>query len=365
MQPKVLIITDRSDLAETQLIIGLAALPLPVTVMANDTGPNYRLLLDAGVRAIPLRLAGRFDRSGTRAIRRELESGGYTVIYGFNPRAIACGLRASRGLKVKVMGYRGVIGNVGLLKPESWITFLHPRLDRVVCVSRAVQRYFESLGWGPFKLREGKAVTIYKGHDLSWYEAPPADLDSFKFPAGAFVVACIGRDRPGKGFATLIEAMEHVPETSPLHLLLVGELQGNPDLARRVETSRHRDRIHFAGFRNDAPQVAGACSALVLPSESEGLPRVVIEAMAYSRPVVVTEVGGMPELVDDGVEGFVVPVRHPQALAQALVRLANDPELATWMGECGRQRIERDFSIESTIRQTASLIQELTDELKV
>ncbi|MEE2763357.1 MAG: glycosyltransferase family 4 protein [Pseudomonadota bacterium] len=363
MEPKALIITDRSDLAETQLIIGLAAHGLPLTVMANDSGKNYQRLLDAGLEVVPLRLTGRFDAEGTRAIRSQLESDTYTVIYGFNPRAIACGLRASRGMNLKLMGYRGVIGNVGLLKPESWFTFLHPRLDRIVCVSRAVQRHFESLGWGPFRLRRGKAVTIYKGHDLSWYDAAPADLSSFDFPSDAFVIACIGRDRPGKGFATLVEAMNHVPEDCPLHLLLVGDLEKNESLVNQVKRGRHPDRIRFAGYRGDAPQVAGACNALVLPSESEGLPRVVIEAMAYRRPVVVTEAGGMPELVDHGEHGFVVPIRNPEELARALVRLANDQELASAMGHRGRQRIETEFSIQSTIQQTARLIQELTDEL--
>lgn len=363
MEPRVLIITDRSDLAETHLIIGLARSGLSTTVMANDTGKNYPLFVEAGLPVVPLRLTGRFDSEGTRAIRQELQSGHYSVIYAFNPRALACGLRASRGMRIKVMAYRGVIGNVGFLKPESWVTFLHPRLSRIVCVSGAVQRYFESIGVGGYRPLRGKAVTIYKGHDLSWYDQPVADLSEFGFPADAFVVTCIGRDRPGKGFATLVEAMEYVPESCPLHLLLVGDLEKNEALVRQVNESRHAGRIRFAGYRNDAPQVAGACDALVLPSESEGLPRVVIEAMAYRRPVVVTEAGGMPELVTDGVEGFVVPIRAPEALAQALMALADDPERAKVMGERGRARIERDFSKDVTIRKTADLIRELTREL--
>lgn len=363
MKPKALIITDRSDLAETRLIIEIAQNGLPVTVMANDTGKHFDKFLAAGLEVIPLRLSGRFDASGSAAIRETLQSGGHTVIYGFNPRAIACALRASRGMRVKIMGYRGVIGNVGFLKPESWITFLHPRLDRIVCVSKAVQRHFESLGFGPLRIRPGKAVTIYKGHDLSWYEVPVADLGAFSFPDDAFVVSCIGRDRPGKGFSTLVKAMEFVPDECPLYLLLVGDLEKNADLVAQVKSCRHHGRIRFAGYRTDAPQVAGASDALVLPSESEGLPRVVIEAMAYRRPVVVTEAGGMPELVRDGVEGYVVPVRSPEALAGALVGLVNDRQSAREMGDRGRERIEQEFSMRATVEQTTALIRELTEEL--
>lgn len=363
MEAKALIITDRSDLAETQLIIGLAKRGLLLTIMANDSGNNFDLFGQANLRIRPLRLTGRFDFSGSMKIRKELLSDHYTVIYAFNPRAIACALRASRGMNVRVMGYRGVIGNVGLMKPESWLTFLHPKLARIVCVSQAVQRHFESVGFGNFRLRQGKAVTIYKGHDLCWYDKPKADLAEFAFPEGAFVVSCISRDRPGKGVATLIQALEFVPEDCPLHLLLVGDFDKNLALAQLVQASRHRGRVHFAGYRTDAPQVAGACDALVLPSESEGLPRVVIEAMAYRKPVVVTEAGGMPELVTDGVEGYIVPIRDPQRLAEALIKLATDTSAAKAMGERGRRRIEQDFTIGITVSQTLALINELTEEL--
>ena len=363
MEPKALIITDRSDLAETRLIVGLAKAGLSLTLIANDTGRNYGEFVAEGVDVRPLKLNGRFDAVGTSAIREVLDSGTFTVIYAFNPRALACALRASRGRKIKIIAYRGVIGNIGLMKPESWNTFLHPRLDRIVCVSQAVQRYVESVSKWPLTRVAGKAVTIYKGHDLSWYDVPPADLASFGFPDGAFVVSCIGRDRPGKGFSTLINAMDYVPDECPLYLLLVGELENNEALVAQVKASCHRDRIRFAGYRNDAPQVAGASDALVLPSESEGLPRVVIEAMAYRRPVVVTEAGGMPELVNDGVEGFVVPVRDPQRLADALMQLANNPDQAAAMGERGRKRIEMDFSIQVTVNKTIELIRQLSSEL--
>ncbi|MBJ6138729.1 glycosyltransferase family 4 protein [Marinobacter litoralis] len=363
MEARALIVTDRSDLAESRLIIGMAEAGLPLTLLANDTGKNYSAFIDGGVDVRPLQLKGRFDRGGTAVIREVLKAASYTVIYAFNPRALACALRASKGFDVKVMAYRGVIGNLGLLKPESWTTFLHPRLDRVVCVSKAVQRYVESVGKLPFTGNSRKAVTIYKGHDLSWYDTPPASLSAFQFPENAFVVSCIGRDRPGKGFSTLIEAMDLVPDSCQLHLLLVGDLEKNAELVAQVKACRHSERIRFSGYRTDAPQVAGATHALVLPSESEGLPRVVIEAMAYRRPVVVTQAGGMPELVTNGVEGYVVPTRDPKALADALVRLSSNVDQAKRMGERGRMRIEMDFSLEMTVSNTIQLIRELTNEL--
>lgn len=360
--PRVLVVTDKSDLAETHLIIGLHQAGVDIQVACNPAGRHYTLLKNEGIVSADLSLSGRFDRQGSSTIRRLVECHGIEVVHCFNPRALACSLRATRGFRVKVIAYRGVIGNVSYLNPESWITFLHPRLDRIVCVSDAVKRYFLGIRLLGKKIAEHKVVRIYKGHKLSWYEAPPADLSPFGFPEGAFVVCCIGRDRPGKGFSTLIKSLDHMPADSRVYLLLVGQLEENEALLRQVRESPLAGRVRFAGFRHDAPQVAAACHALVLPSESEGLPRVVIEAMAYSKPVVVTDAGGMPELVRDGVEGLVVPVRDSRALADALVRLEVNRESAKEMGQRGRQRIAASFNAADTVRETADLYRELASE---
>ncbi|WP_235937595.1 glycosyltransferase family 4 protein [Marinobacter caseinilyticus] len=361
--PSVLCVTDACDLPESELFIGLHRAGFDVDVMANPSGRNYQRLVDAGVRVVPVALAGRFDKAGSLAIHQQLQSKQYTVIHTFNPRALACSLRASRGMRIKVVAYRGVIGNVGVLSPESWLTFLHPRLDRIVCVSDAVKRYFLGIRFLWMRIAPQKLVRIYKGHDLAWYQLPPADLSVFEFPKHAFVICCTGRDRPGKGFGTLIDSMEFIPDHCPVHLLLVGKLEENGALHARIQSSRHADRIRLAGFRTDAPQVAAACDAMVLPSESEGLPRVVIEAMAYCRPVVVTEAGGMPELVRHGEEGLVVPVKDPEALARAFIQLEADRDKATEMGRKGQNRIADDFNTAATVTETSRLYQELTREL--
>lgn len=361
--PVVLCITDSCDLPESELFIGLYRAGLDIEVMANPKGRNYQRLVEAGVPVSPIALTGRFDWKGSRKIREKLKTRPFTVVQAFNPRALACALRASRGMKVKIAVYRGVIGNVGVWSPESWITFLHPRVDRIMCVSDAVKRYFQGIRFFGKKIPAHKIIRIYKGHNLAWYSIPPADISEFGFPSDGFVFCCTGRDRPGKGFATLIDAMEYLEDDSPVCLLLVGDLLDNEDLASQILASKHAERIKLAGFRTDAPQVAAACDGLVLPSESEGLPRVVIEAMAYQRPVVVTDAGGMPELVRDGIDGMVVPVRDSQALAKALDTIARDAGLAKTFGDNGRQRITEDFNVSNTVRQAFELYEQLTDEL--
>ena len=114
------------------------------------------------------------------------------------------------------------------------------------------------------------------------------------------------------------------------------------------------------GFREDAPALSAACDVFCLPStKREGLPRAVIEAMAYSVPPVVTNSGGSPELVVDGTSGIIVPPKDAAALAAAFVELYRDPERRRAMGEAARCRIGEDFRNETTIEETIRLYEEL------
>jgi glycosyltransferase involved in cell wall biosynthesis len=157
----------------------------------------------------------------------------------------------------------------------------------------------------------------------------------------------------------LIEACESLPIDAPIHVLLVGNMD-SPDLTARIGASPYRDRIHVLGFRADAPAVIAGCDAAVLPSiKREGLPKTVIEAMAYGVPPIVTDCGGSPELVVDGVSGLVVPVRDPLAIGRAIRKLYEDAGLRARLGRAARERIRNDFRIEDTIARTLALYRSL------
>lgn len=361
--PGVLFLTDKCDRPESELFIGLKEKGFPVGVMANPDGANFERLSSAGLIVGQIALRNRFDKEGTAAIRKALETGEYDVVNAFNPRALACALRASKGMSVKIVAYRGIIGNVSYLNPESWITFLHPRVDRIVCVADAIRDYLAGLHFLWLRLSPTKLVRVYKGHDLSWYQDAPADLQEFGIPEGAFTVCCTGRDVPRKGFDVLVEALARLPSDVDVHLLLVGDLDRNEALRQQVQGLPHPERVHFTGFRKDAPALAAASDVFVLPSkEREGLPRAVIEAMAYGVAPVVTDVGGMPELVEHGVSGLVVPPNDAQALSDALVELYRDRERLEQTGERARQRIEADFHTSQTVKQMGDIYCELVGQ---
>ncbi len=360
--PAILCLTDACDRPETELFIGLKKAGFDIDVMCNPKGKNYQRLVDAGLTVSSIALSGRFDKVGTKTIRAQLQSKDYDVIHAFNPRALACGLRASKGMDVKIAAYRGVIGNVSFLNPESWLTFLHPRVSRIVCVADAIKQYLADLRFLWLHIEPEKLQRIYKGHDLSWYQEQPADLTTIGVPAHAFVVCCTGRNRPRKGFDVLLRAAAQLPADVDVHFVLVGDVDQNQALRAQADQLQHPERVHFAGYRNDAPQVAAASNAFVLPSiEREGLPRAVIEAMAYGVPAIVSDVGGMPELVENGVSGLVVPPNDEGALAAAIQSLYNDQERAKKMGEAAKKRINDHFHTSKTVRETGDLYLQLAD----
>lgn len=358
--PAILCLTDACDRPETELFIGLKRAGFDVDVMCNPKGRNYQRLVDEGMVAQPIALQNRFDKAGTEAIRDQLTRKKYDIIHAYNPRALACGLRASRGMDLEIVAYRGVVGNISFLNPESWITFLHPRVSKIVCVADAIKDYLASVRFLWLHIPDHKLQRIYKGHDLSWYQEKPADLGEFGVPEGAFVVCCTGRNVPRKGFDVLVKAVDELPEDVEVHLLLVGDVIDNEKLQAQVAGISHPDRIHFTGYRQDAPAIAAASDVFVLPStEREGLPRAVIEAMAYGITPVVTAVGGMPELVDDGLGGIVVAPNNPSALSTAIERLYRNQGLLSAMGKAARERIANHFHTSKTVRETGELYKSL------
>ncbi len=209
------------------------------------------------------------------------------------------------------------------------------------------------------RLPAERLVTIYKGHNLDWYTDAPGDLTEFGIPPEAFVIGCVANVRRRKGIEYLVDALAELPEDWRAHLLLVGEMNA-PYLDKRIAASPVADRIHKTGRRVDGPSLSAACDVFVMPSiKREGLARALIEAMAYGVPPIVTDCGGSPELVVDGVSGFVVPVRDSRAISHAIRRLHEDPALRDRIGRAARRRIGEAFRIEDTIEQTIALYRSL------
>ncbi len=360
MNYRVLCITDRSDLPESELFIRLHKAGVDIEIACNPTGRFHDRLVASGIPIHELTLKSRFSPRGIQSIRRILDAGSYDILYCFNNKATSNALLSLGGRNIKMMTYRGTVGNLSFFSPASWTTHLNPRVNRIICVSEAVRDHLIHMRKMGFRIRPERAVAIYKGHDLDWYRRPPADLLEFSILKDDFVVGFAGRNRPHKGAHVIVEATRHLPANLPIHFILMGRISENKQLRQQIEKSAYKEKIHLTGFRADAPAVTAACDAFVMPStKREGLSRAVIEAMACGVAPIVTNVGGLPELVEQGKSGLVIPPDDPAALAGAVMDLFSHPEKKKAFGLAAQERIGTHFNIDRTVAETIKVFEEL------
>jgi glycosyltransferase involved in cell wall biosynthesis len=359
---RILYITKNSDRAESATIIGLRDAGAAPIVMADLRSVHAQRIRDAGIPVIDVPLERKLDRTALRLIRETIISRDIDIIHAYTNRTVLHMVLASRGLPVKLVAYRGSIGNVSWLSPLSWVRFLNPRISRIICVADKIREYLLGLRFLWFHLEPQKVVTINKGHDLSWYTAEPVDLSQFGIPPEATVVTCSSRLRPRKGLWELVRALGLTDSKKNIHVLFLGH-EGNDSLCEEIARLEFPERVHFAGFRKNAPAIMAASDVCVLPVlDGEGLSRAVIEAMAYSVPAIVTPVGGNTELIVDGECGLVVPIGDVEALAAAMERLHDDPVKRRQFGEAARARIASRFTNEETVARTLALYRDVLAE---
>jgi len=154
---------------------------------------------------------------------------------------------------------------------------------------------------------------------------------------------------------TLARAFARLPQHGKLKLLVVGDGSERARLEQFAAESGLKAAIIFAGARLDVPRLLGAMNVFALSSLSEGMPITVLEAMAARLPVVATNVGALPELIEEGLTGFLVEPRQAEAMAERLARLYDNQQLAKQFGDAARQRVEYDFSLDMMLRRYAEL----------
>jgi glycosyltransferase involved in cell wall biosynthesis len=198
-------------------------------------------------------------------------------------------------------------------------------------------------------LRQGyparRVVTIHNGVE------PAAPVGAVRLAQGPIVLE-VARLAEVKGQRQLIRAMERIDATA---VLVGSDLEAGGHYERELRRIAEDARVVFAGYREDVPALLAGCDVFCLPSSMEGLPLVVLEAMAHARPVVATAVGGTPELVVDGETGILVAPGDVDALASALDGLLRDPDRARRMGEAGLARVRAEFNADTLTARVLSL----------
>jgi glycosyltransferase involved in cell wall biosynthesis len=237
------------------------------------------------------------------------------------------------------------------------LRLLTPQMDQLIAVSKMIEGKLE---------REGRTTApvrlIYNGVDLSSYDhtEPCCTLpEEYGMEPGSQIVGVVARLEPEKGHPTLLEAWPAVLRAVPdAYLLIVGEGSRRESLEALARQLRIAHRVVFTGRRDDVPSVTAALDVAVLPSYREAQGLSILEALALSRPVVASNVGGIPEMITDGVNGLLVPPHDADALAAALIRLLLDHPLADTLGRRGHDMVHDRFCIDLMVDAVQAIYEE-------
>jgi glycosyltransferase involved in cell wall biosynthesis len=352
MSPKVLVVIDSLTLGGAERVLATlagaaapAGIELDIVSLAPPAGDRAVLLPvleQAGLhprflsigrvsdpRSLP-RLARCIARSGCDVVHAHLEASAMLA-----PAAAALSRRPT------VCTFHHVPGPLGgrrALRERAAVASAN-RGRRVVFVSHASRRGFAA------RYGEGARWTVVRnGVDLDRFRPSAAPLPAELGGGGAPTAVLVGAMRPGKGHVFALDAWAKVRAAVPdARLLFVGSGELEPALRATADASGLGDAVVFAGLRADVDAIVAAADLVLLPSESEALPTVLMEAAACGRPVVATRVGGCPEVVVDGETGVLVALGDTGAFVDAITALLGDRDERDAMGIAARRHAEHHF----------------------
>jgi L-malate glycosyltransferase len=274
------------------------------------------------------------------------------------PAAKVCGIRhvvrTVHGLREPFDGFKGFKMNLY----EALERTVHRYcVDSIIGVSSEIESKYKAEG------EVSRVTRIRNGIDL---EGKPVPTDRWRTRRELGVdwetclLGTVGRLTPVKGLPYLLQAANILlRQGTNVKVLIVGDGSVRQDLIAQTDDLGIRANVMFLGHREDTDALLQAMDIFVLPSLSEGIPMALLEAMAASRAVVASRVGGIPEIVEDGYEGFLVEPMDVYGLVDRCRRLIESPDFIKKMGEQARKRVERDFSAMAMADQVALVYKEL------
>ena len=339
------------------LVTGLDRSRYDICVVTLGPGSSVRRLQRAGISTMVIEDPD--DAIAVGALTAHLARIQPDVLHNHMYRAEIVGTKAAIALGAAGYPRPYVVSTVHSSRVRSnedrdALRRLTPSMDRLIAVSNAIVRKIEDERYvgAPISL-------VYNGVDLERYDhqEPCCTLkDEYGMEPSAQIVGVVARLEPEKGHATLIDAWPAVLRSCPdAYLLIVGEGSRCDALTEQAAELGIGHRVVFTGRREDVPAITAALDVAVLPSYREAQGLSVLEAMALSRPVVASNVGGIPEMIEDGVTGLLVPPRDPGALADAIVRLLADHQLADVLGRAGHDLVHRRFCLEQMVASIADI----------
>ncbi|HUW23167.1 MAG TPA: glycosyltransferase family 4 protein [bacterium] len=343
-------------------------------------GPEGSLIEEAEKRGIKLKIIPHMRReiNLVRDVLAFIElyllirKGKYTIVHTHSSKAGVLGRLAARiaGVKIIIHSVHGLPFFEYQNKFLNYIYILCERFvalftDRLISVCDAMARKAIAAGVA----KEDKFIIIYSGIELEHYSNSDVLIaekqKELNLDPDVPVVGNISRLFEFKGHNYFLEAASQVVEVFPeAKFLLVGDGILRERLIRQAEDLKIRDNIVFTGLveRKEIPKLISVMDVVVHTSLREGLPRVLPEALAMAKPVIAFEIDGMPEIIKDGENGYLIPPKDSRKLANSIIHLLKDKEKARRMGEAGRSMVNPAFELEVMVERISDVYKESIEE---
>ena len=338
-------------------VLGLRALGHRSMLVAHAAG-ELRQRAQEGLELVPMAPKTEMDLSAAWKLSRLVKQLRPDVIHAHDPHGVAVAAAAigygGMAIKPTLVASRRVDFPLKLNALSQW---KYRQVAAFLCASECIRQIL--IGQG---IPRERALTIHEGIDLAHVDAaPPVSVrETFWLPTNAPIVGCIGALVEHKGHRYLVHAAADIVRAVPeARVVIFGEGDLRHELSRLIHELGLERHVLLPGFRPDVLSLLKAFDVFVMPSITEGLGTSILDAMACTKAVVASDVGGIPEVVERDVTGLLVPPRDASALSAAVIRLLRDPALAGRLGGAGRARVERRFTADRMVQETLDVYHRL------
>ena len=338
--------------------------------LASGPHPSFYEAIDrTPVKRFAINFSNRYDPRIVLTLLRIIKDHRIDIVHGqgaraeFFARLASCMSRSSHYISTVAMPVEGYDVGTGMRRIYRALDgFTEQFVDYFLVVSAVLeQAMIKGHGISPEKV-----IKIYNGIETDHYH--PEDLDEprrrirkeFSLADNELIIGTVGRLVWQKGFNYFLQSLPPLIQGIPQsRFILVGDGPLRQELEDQANTLGLSDRLLMTGHRRDIRDMMAAMDIVVIPSLLEGFPMVTLEAMAMERPIVATAIDGITEQITDGEDGLLVPAKNPEALGQAIRRLADDLSYARSLGSRARKKVLADFSVQKMIAETIKVYKRL------
>jgi L-malate glycosyltransferase len=339
---------------------GLRSIGERAALVAHPDGELRRRAAE-GLDLIPIAPRTEMDLTAAWRFSRVIKRLAPDVIHAHDPHGVAMaslalslGSSTAHGREPRLVASRRVDFH---FKGNSFSRWKYRQVDAFIAASEAIRQMLVADG-----VPAERTVTVHEGIDVDHVvAAPPVNVhEAFWLPHQAPVVGNVAALVPHKGQRYLVDAAHLVVQDVPdARFIILGEGELREHLEKQVHEHHLEKHVLLPGFRTDVLGCIKGFDLFVMSSVTEGLGTSLLDAMACGRPIVATRAGGIPEIVEDGVNGALVPPRDAASLAAAIVRALKDEGWRRRMGEAGLARVRERFTVDRMVSETAAVYRRL------